>query len=78
MKLPVKPEQAKRTLYLTLVRSTLLYWSPLWRPNLIKDILILERIQRHATKFILNDFSMDYKARLIDLKILSFTYIFEL
>ena len=25
------------------------------------DILILERVQRHATKFILNDYTMDYK-----------------
>ena len=29
--------QTKRTLYLTLVRSKLLYCSPLWRPYLIKE-----------------------------------------
>ena len=70
--------QPKRTLYLTLVRSTLLYCSPLWRPNLINDISMLERIQRRATKFILNDFTSDYKERLMDLKLLPLMYTFEL
>ena len=50
---------AKTTLYITMVRSTLLYCSPLWRPYLMKYILLLERIQRHATKFILNNYSTD-------------------
>ena len=60
----------KRTLYLTLVRPKLLYCSPLQRPFLIKDVLLLERVQRRATKFILGDYSMDYKSRLIYLKLL--------
>ena len=35
--------QVKRTLYLTLVRPKLSYCFPLWRPFLIKYILLLER-----------------------------------
>ena len=68
--------QVKRTLYLTLVRPKLLYFSPLWRPYLIKDIMLLERVQRRATKFILSDYSMDYKSRLINLKLLPLMYIY--
>ena len=48
---------AKRSLYLSLVRSNLLFGSQVWRPSLLKDIKALENIQRHATKFILNDYS---------------------
>ena len=51
---------------------------PLWRPYLIKDIMLLERVQRRATKFILSDYSMDYKSRLINLKLLPLMYIYEL
>ena len=40
---------ARKRLYLTLVRSQLLYCSPLWRPHLIKDIMLLEQNQRQAT-----------------------------
>ena len=42
--------EAKKKLYLALVRSQLLYCSQLWRPQLIRDINILERIQQRATK----------------------------
>ena len=45
----------KKVLYLALVRSQLLYCSPIWHSNLICDITALERIQRLATKYILND-----------------------
>ena len=62
--------EVKKLLYLSLVRSHLTYCSQLWRPSLIKDIVCLERIQRRATKFILNDYSMDYKSRLTSLGLL--------
>ena len=70
--------EVKKLLYLSLVRSHLTYCSQLWRPSLIKDIVCLERIQRRATKFILNDYSMDYKSRLTNLGLLPLMYVFEL
>ena len=62
--------QANKVLDLSLVRSQLLYCSPVWRPHLIKDIVSIENVQCRATKFILNDFSSDYKHRLVSLNLL--------
>ena len=69
---------AKRTLYISLVRSQVTYCSVIWRPNLIKDITLIEQIQRRATKFILNDYSSDYFDRLKQLNLLPLMYTFEL
>ena len=69
---------AKRSLYLSLVRSQLLYCSPLWHPHLLADINRLESVQRRATKFIVNDSSMDYKDRLIHLHLLPLMMEFEI
>ena len=60
----------KLLLYVSLVRSQLLYCSQIWRPYLVSDIAKLKRVQRHATKFILNDYTLDYKARLLALNLL--------
>ena len=43
----------KKQLYISLVRSQLMYCSQIWRPNLVQDIQLLERVQRRATKYIL-------------------------
>ena len=59
--------QAKKLLYMSLVCSHLLYCSPVWHPQFIKDII---NIQRRATKFILNDFRSNYKFRLTNLNLL--------
>ena len=67
----------KRTLYIALVRSQLLYCSPLWHPYLIQDISALERIQHRATKYILNDYVSDYKTRLIKLNLLPLMYTYD-
>ena len=60
---------AKKRLYISLVRSQLTYCSVVWRPHLIKDITTLEKIQRRASKYILSDFSSDYKSRLTSLNL---------
>ena len=69
---------AKRKLYLSLVRSRLSYCSPVWRPQHARDIISLERVQRRATKYILNDYTSDYKSRLLSLHLLPLMYYFEL
>lgn len=68
----------KKALYVSLVRSRLTYCSQLWRPQYAKDVRLIERIQRRATKYVLNDFSLDYKSRLLRLKLLPLTYWWEL
>lgn len=45
--------------YISLVRSTLEYGSIVWDPYKQQDIIKLEKIQRNAVRFILND----YKSR---------------
>ena len=70
--------QTKKLLYISLVRSQLTYCSQLWRPHLIKDITLLEHIQRRATKYILNDYELSYKSRLEQLHLLPLMYIYEL
>ena len=71
---------SKKILYISLIRSQLTYCSQIWRPHLHNDITALERIQRHETKFILNDFSSDYKSRffLVALQILPLMVQLEL
>ena len=61
---------AKRSLHVSLVRPHLLYCSPIWHPYLLTDIRTLELVQRRATKFIIDDTSVDYKSRLIQLELL--------
>ena len=72
------PTSAKVKLYTSLVRSQVLYCSPVWRPHLIKDIKKLEQLQRWATKYILSDYLSDYKTRLIQLQLLPLMYIYEI
>ena len=68
---------AKKQLYISLVRSQLLYYSQVWRPCLIQDILLLERVQQRATKYILNDYTSSYHTRLLKLSMLPLMYIFS-
>ena len=65
-------------LYVSLVRSQLFYCTQVWRPHLMRDILNIERVQRRATKYILNDYTSSYKTRLILLNLLPLMYLFEL
>ena len=68
----------KRRLYISLVRSNLSYCSQLWRPRHLKDITLLERVQRRATKYIIPNPNLDYKSRLISLHLLPLMYWLEL
>ena len=72
------PVTVKCKLYLSLVRPILTYCSLIWRPYLIADINTLEQIQRRATKYILNDFTSNYKNRLLKLSILPLMYQYEI
>ena len=67
---------AKRMLYLTLIRSGLLYGSTVWYPNKACKKL-LEGVQRRATKYILNDFESSYKQRLHEAKLVPLLYYKE-
>ena len=68
----------KKQLYISLVRSQVLYCSQLWRPQLLEDIFILERVQHRATKYILNNYMLPYKVRLERLHLLPLMYTYEL
>ena len=70
--------RVKRSLYLSLVCSQLHYCSVLWRPHFKVDIRHLETVQRRATRFIVNDNSMDYKERLMNLNILPLMMQYEI
>ena len=69
---------SKKLLYTSLVRSLLVYGSQVWRPYLLKDINVIENIQRRSTKFILNDYTSDYKYRLLSLQLLPLAMLLEL
>ena len=61
-----------------MVRSQLFYCTQIWHPHLMKDILSIEQIQHRATKFLLNDYTSNYKTHLVKLKILPLMYLFKL
>ena len=62
------PSPVKFQLYVSYILE---YCSPIWSPANVKDILLLERVQRHATKYILNNyFDFSYAERCIKLSIL--------
>lgn len=68
----------RKRLYMTLVRCHFSYCSQLWRPMLFKDMLAIERVQRRASKFILQGSSLSYKDRLVYLNLLPLSYWLEL
>ena len=73
----------RRALYLSLVRSTLCYGSQVWAPqSSTRDLLLLERVQRRASKYILAPggacfADLSYRDRLIKLDLIPVSYWFE-
>ena len=70
------PALVKKVFYMSLVRSVLTYGSVVWFPNK-EEHMLLESVQRRATKFILNDYVSPYTTRLFNLKLLPFSYYKE-
>ena len=69
-----------RTLYLSLVRSVFGYSSQVWSPQTVTLIQRVERVQRRATKYILNLpylCSETYRERLVSLDLLPLSYWHE-
>ena len=67
----------RRSIYLTLVRSHLGYATQVWAPQPIELVCKMERIQRRASKYILNlpfNCQQSYKDGLIQLNLLPLTY----
>jgi len=52
------------SLYKALVRPRLEYCIQAWNPNLAKDITLLERVQKRATKMIIGFGGLSYERRL--------------
>ena len=68
------------TLYIALVRSTLGYANQVWSPQSINLVSRIERVQRRATKFVLDlpfQCTETYKERLIFLDLLPISYWHE-
>ena len=75
---PFSPVGWKKKLYISVVRSQVSYCSQLWRPQFVRDIMSLETVQRRSTKYIPQDYSSNYKQRLMSLKLLPLMYWYEL
>ena len=62
----------RRTFYLSPVRSHLGYATQVWAPQIVELVKKVERVQRRATKYILNVpfiCDIDYKDRLLTTRI---------
>ena len=70
---------ARRLLYLSLVRPNLSHGSEVWAPQTPSlDMYHLESIQRRATKFFLQDYESSYSDRLKKLTLIPISYWLEL
>ena len=64
---PAAPTMAKKTLYMSLVRSCLDYCSIIWTHITKENLKRLESVQRRGTKFILSTGEPSYNERLVNL-----------
>ena len=71
--------RSRRLLYIALVRSHLSYASEVWTPQSSgRDLALLGGIQRRATKFILRNYKLPHRLRLIKFNLLAISYLPEL
>ena len=68
------PMSVKKQLYITLVRTKLEYCSPVWGGLSKTNAVKLERIQRDATRYILDYPDFNYKERLLELNLLPLSF----
>ena len=68
----------KKRLDISLVRSQVLYGSQIWRRLQLIDMKPIKSLQCHAMKYILNDYTSDYRSRLIKLHLLPLSMLLEL
>ena len=72
--------RARKNLYLQLVRNNFAYASQVWSPQTIQLIENIEKVQRRATKYILNlgfTTNVPYTTRLLQLGLLPLSYWHE-
>jgi hypothetical protein len=67
------PTSVSKQLYISLVRSILEYGTPVWSGMTVHDTVLIERVQRAATRFMLHSPDIDYRERLEKLEILPLT-----
>ena len=48
-------------LYTTYVRPHLEYCAPIWSPYLVRDIQVLDKVQKRATKLVKGDEKLSYE-----------------
>ena len=68
------PVNVTRSLYRTLLRSNIEYYSSVWYPSTVSDVKAIESIQRAATRYILNYLENDYEQRCTILHLHSLSY----
>jgi len=72
VKHPFPPSSCQENTHLLDLKLT--YCSQIWHPYLLKDITTIEQLQRRATKFICNNYTIDYKQCLLNLNMLPLMY----
>ncbi len=72
------PTKAKLAYYNAIVKPVLSYGSVIWSYTSKQNLRNVESIQRRATKYILDDYTSNYKTRLMSLKLLPLSYTKEI
>jgi hypothetical protein len=67
------PISVSKQLYISLVRSILEYCTPVWSGMTVNETILIERVQRAATRFILHSPDIDYHERLMKLQMMPLT-----